>query len=39
MGYHAGVLQSSRAGYNVYRRLGFQEVCTMDHFFWRAADA
>lgn len=39
MGYHVGILQSSKMGYNVYRRLGFEEVCSMDHFFWRAAEA
>jgi len=27
MGYSVGVLQSSRMGYNVYRRIGFEEYC------------
>jgi len=33
MGYRAGVLQSSRIGYRVYQRLGFQKFCQMDHFY------
>lgn len=32
LGYQAGVLQSSEIGFNVYRRLGFQHICQMDHF-------
>lgn len=35
LGYHAGVLQSSEMGFSVYRRLGFQHLCQMDHFYWR----
>ena len=27
MGYHAGVLHSSRMGFSVYRRIGFKEYC------------
>lgn len=34
LGYRAGVLQSSEMGYSVYRRLGFQKLCQMDHFYW-----
>lgn len=37
-GYRAGVLQSSRMGYGVYRRLGFQKLCQVDHFSWRAQE-
>lgn len=33
-GYHAGVLQSSDMGFKVYQRLGFREVCRMEHFYW-----
>jgi predicted GNAT family acetyltransferase len=33
LGYHAGTLQSSDMGYNVYRRIGFQKVCSIDHYF------
>jgi len=36
MGYRAGVLQSSAMGFGVYRRLGFQQLCAMDHFYWKA---
>jgi ribosomal protein S18 acetylase RimI-like enzyme len=36
MGYKAGVLQSSELGYGVYRRLGFQELCKLDHYHWQA---
>jgi GNAT superfamily N-acetyltransferase len=35
LGYRIGILQSSPQGFRVYERLGFQTVCTMDHFFWR----
>ncbi len=32
MGCHIGVLQSSEMGYQVYSRLGFQELCRMEHW-------
>ena len=32
-GYQAGVLQSSDMGFNVYRRLGFEKLCDMVHFY------
>lgn len=35
LGYRAGVLQASKMGYGVYRRLGFQKLCQVDHFYWR----
>lgn len=35
-GYRAGILQSSNMGYSVYRRLGFERVCTVDCFVWPA---
>lgn len=35
-GYQVGVLQSSEMGYNIYRRLGFWQVCPMDYFYWMA---
>jgi GNAT superfamily N-acetyltransferase len=34
MGYHYGILQSSDMGYNLYRRLGFERVCDVEHYFW-----
>jgi GNAT superfamily N-acetyltransferase len=36
LGYHAGILQSSQMGYSVYRRLGFQHLCNIEHFYWSA---
>ncbi len=33
MGYHAGILQSSDMGFKVYQRLGFQQLCDMEHFY------
>jgi ribosomal protein S18 acetylase RimI-like enzyme len=39
MGYRASVLQSSKMGYGVYQRLGFQKLCQMEHFYWQAAGA
>ncbi len=32
MGYRAAILQSSEMGYNLYRRLGFNKVCQIEHF-------
>ncbi len=37
LGYRVGVLQSSEMGYNVYRKLGFEKVCEVTHFY-RATD-
>ena len=34
MGYQVGILQSSEMGYNLYRRLGFNKVCQIEHFVW-----
>ena len=34
MGYRAGILQSSEMGFSIYRRLGFQKLCNMEHYFW-----
>ncbi|HMT20566.1 MAG TPA: hypothetical protein PKE20_04860 [Promineifilum sp.] len=33
-GYRAGILHSSEMGANVYRRLGFQEYCSIEHYAW-----
>ncbi len=35
MGYHVGALQSSEMGYSIYRRLGFEHMCQMEHFYWQ----
>ena len=35
LGYEVGVLGSSEAGYPVYRRLGFEEVCRIGIYEWR----
>ncbi len=37
-GYHVGVLESSGMGYKVYQRMGFKEVCRMNHYNWKAND-
>jgi GNAT superfamily N-acetyltransferase len=34
MGYRIGILQSSKIGLGVYRRLGFQEYCTVGIYIW-----
>ena len=33
MGYRAGVLQSSEMGYSVYKKLGFEHICQIEHFY------
>ena len=33
-GYEIGILHSSRMGYNVYSRLGFEEVCRLVRYQW-----
>ena len=34
LGYRVGILQSSEMGFGVYRRLGFEKLCAVDHFYW-----
>jgi GNAT superfamily N-acetyltransferase len=34
-GYRFGILQSTKMGLNVYRRLGFQKYCTFSFYFWQ----
>jgi ribosomal protein S18 acetylase RimI-like enzyme len=34
MGYRVGVLQSSEMGFGLYKELGFEKYCDMDHYFW-----
>ena len=34
MGFRYGVLQSSEMGFPVYRRLGFEQLCVMEHYYW-----
>ena len=33
-GYQIGILQASSLCYGVYRRLGFEEICTFDLYVW-----
>ena len=35
MGYRIGILQASRLGYNVYRRLGFQAYGKLNSYLWQ----
>jgi GNAT superfamily N-acetyltransferase len=37
-GYRVGILQSSDSGYNVYRKLGFQEYCKTYQYIWSPAE-
>lgn len=39
LGYEVGVLGSSEAGYPVYRRLGFEELCRIGIYEWRPSGA
>ncbi len=36
LGYRVGILQSSQAGYPVYRGLGFREYCKLSGYLWTA---
>jgi len=38
LGYRIGALTASTSGYPVYQRLGFQEYCRFDGYFWEPAD-
>ena len=33
-GYRVGTLESSESGFNVYRKLGFQEYCKISRYIW-----
>jgi hypothetical protein len=33
-GYKIGILHSTKVGYNVYKRLGFQEICKLIRYRW-----
>jgi GNAT superfamily N-acetyltransferase len=34
LGCRVGVLQSSEMGFGLYKKLGFEKYCDMDHYFW-----
>jgi len=38
LGYRFGILHSSRMGYSVYRRLGFEEICKLIRYQWSPAE-
>lgn len=37
-GYKIGILHSSPMGYNMYRRLGFEDICTLVRYEWNPLD-
>lgn len=37
-GYKIGILHSSRIGYNVYKRLGFEEICKLVRYQWNPSE-
>jgi GNAT superfamily N-acetyltransferase len=37
-GYRFGVLHSTRMGYNVYKRIGFEEICKLIRYQWNPAE-
>jgi ribosomal protein S18 acetylase RimI-like enzyme len=36
LGYRVGILHSSPMGFNVYRKLGFEEYCKINQYVWTA---
>lgn len=36
MGVRVGILKSSEMGFNVYRKMGFKQVCTFNIYVWRS---
>jgi ribosomal protein S18 acetylase RimI-like enzyme len=39
MGYRVGILHASTLGVRVYRKMGFQEYCTIGHYVWASEHA
>jgi GNAT superfamily N-acetyltransferase len=35
-GFKAGILQSSDMGHTVYKKLGFKDLCRMNHYHWQS---
>lgn len=33
-GFRVGTLEASKSGFNIYRKLGFQEYCKISHYVW-----
>jgi len=37
-GYKIGILHSTQMGYNMYKRLGFEEICKLVSYQWNPTE-